>query len=133
MSLFSNSCLSGHILSIKRDIPFNGGVIFERVVRIIASPVTEENKAEIYKILERISNATLENWIEKYHSVRSIESESIDKNIPKNVLYRFSKNQNHYHHLTKISDLLILLSMFHYFCALSALNSMVTAKVNYLA
>ena len=47
----------------------------------IPPPVTEENKAEYLQELERISEA--ENWIEK-HLVRSIESESIDKNIPKN-------------------------------------------------
>ena len=60
--------------------PFNGGESLRELLEI-PPPVTEENKAEYLQELERISEA--ENWIEK-HSVRSIESESIDKNIPKN-------------------------------------------------
>lgn len=69
-----------YFINSKRDIPFNGGGTLRELLEI-PPPVTEENKAEYLQELERISEA--ENWIEK-HSIRSIESESIDKNIPKN-------------------------------------------------
>ena len=68
--------------------PFNGGESLRELLEI-PPPVTEENKVEYLQELERISEA--ENWIEK-HSVRSIESESIDKNIPKGTtVYRKSE------------------------------------------
>ena len=98
-----------YFINSKRDIPFNGGGTLRELLEI-PPPVTEENKAEYLQELERISEA--ENWIEK-HSIRSIESESIDKNIPKNstlpVLEPKSPDDKRFLYLILLSMLILFL------------------------